>query len=376
MSTEIAQRTPQQKLVAQIRSDESRAQIAAALEGTGVPAVRFVRVAITAINENPELVTADRASLLTALVKCAQDGLLPDGREAAFVLFGKKATYMPMIGGFRKIAAEHGWSLFTAVVYANDTFDYQLGEKPELTHKPTRLGEDRGAPIGAYAIAEHRDGRRMLEVMDAAEIGRVRATSKSKDRGPWVEWPDRMAEKTAGRRLFKQLPLDERDRERVQRVLEAAEFGDPARAIYGRGNAGAGTAPVPSSAQLSAAGEAPAGAAPTPGPEGDGATSEDDEGEPAPQSGSPSDDDDPEPLIGEVMHESDDEAFEAAAAVAVPKGELQGTKLGDLTAPDCAAWFGWAVGRKPGYWPADFAVALEVFAERAFPDVFAEARGS
>jgi recombination protein RecT len=230
-SQEIAQRTPQQELVAAIRSDESRTQIAAALEGSGIPPSKFVRVALTAINENAQLVGADRSSLFGALMRCAQDGLLPDGREAALVMFGQKATYMAMVAGLRKIAAEHGWAIIATIVHENDSFDPDL-ETHRAHHKPVRLGMDPGDPIGAYAVAEHRDGRRFLEVMNLQEIEAVRATSRAKNSGPWVDFWGEMARKTVVRRLFKSLPLDPKDRERIDRVL-AATGEDGIVELYG-----------------------------------------------------------------------------------------------------------------------------------------------
>ena len=52
-----------------------------------IPAKKFVRVACTAIQTDPKLMDADRTSLYAACTKAAQDGLLPDGREAALVVY-------------------------------------------------------------------------------------------------------------------------------------------------------------------------------------------------------------------------------------------------------------------------------------------------
>ncbi|MBX4421155.1 recombinase RecT, partial [Mycobacterium tuberculosis] len=73
-----------------------------------VPVEKFTRVAMTAIQNNPDLQNADRRSLFGAIVRLAQDGLLPDGREAAIVLFGKQAQAMPMIAGVLKKIRQSG----------------------------------------------------------------------------------------------------------------------------------------------------------------------------------------------------------------------------------------------------------------------------
>lgn len=230
MSQDVARRelTDVERLAAEVRSEAVRSQVEAALP-EGMSPHRFVRAAATAIIDKPELLECERKSLFTSLVRAAQDGLVPDGQEAALVPYKKKGEtkkrvqYLPMIGGFRKIAAEHGWSLRTRVVYTRDSFDFVAGEKPSVYHKPAQ--GDRGEMGLAYAIAKHRTkGDVELEVMTAAEIEKVRATSRAADSGPWVDWPERMWEKTVGRRLFKQLPLDPKDKERIESVLRAEEL--------------------------------------------------------------------------------------------------------------------------------------------------------
>ncbi len=233
-SNEIALREAAQTAVAQFRNPEFEQQVALAVP-EGVSHRQLLRAAMTAVLENPDIgAPALRPSLLQATLKCAQDGLLPDGREAAFVLYGgrdPKVSYQPMIGGLRKIAADHGWGLTTRVVYENDDFDPDY-DTNRANHKPPRLGEERGQPIGAYAVAVHRDGRRELEVMDTKDIERVRQVSRASGKGPWVDWWERMAEKTVGKRLFKKLGMASTDK-RVSSVLAALEASDPVRALYG-----------------------------------------------------------------------------------------------------------------------------------------------
>ena len=65
-----------------------------------VTAEKFMRVVATAIAQNPDLrrsaqIPEGRRALFTACVRCATDGLVPDGREAALVLFANKADLEP-----------------------------------------------------------------------------------------------------------------------------------------------------------------------------------------------------------------------------------------------------------------------------------------
>lgn len=169
---------------------------------------KFVRVVMTAINTNPDLQKADRQSVLAAAMKCAQDGLLPDGREAALVTYGNKASYLPMIAGVLTKIRRSGELLTISahVVHEKDAFSYTLGDDERIEHQPHMDG-DRGKPTAVYAVAKTKDGGIYREVMSIAEVEKVRAVSRAKANGPWVQWWGEMARKTVLRRLSKRLPM-------------------------------------------------------------------------------------------------------------------------------------------------------------------------
>ena len=171
---------------------------------------RFQRVVMTSVQQNPGLLNADRKTLLASCLKCAADGLIPDGREAALVLFGNTVNYMPMFTGIQKRVRNSGVvsKIESHVIYENDEFIWEQGINSSISHKPLFPG-DRGKAIGAYAIAKFNDGSDpQFEVMDVNQIERVRAVSRSKSSGPWVQWWDEQARKTVFKRLAKWLPLD------------------------------------------------------------------------------------------------------------------------------------------------------------------------
>lgn len=192
---------------------EMRPSIAAALPAQ-IPAERFVRTVSTAVQLQPELLECDRKSLLLATLRAAHDGLLPDGREGAFVIFKdrkantKAAQWLPMYQGLLKKVRNSGElaSITAEVVYERDQFDYELGDEPRIVHKPA-LG-DRGKAVAAYAIAQTKDGVRHRAVMTVEEIERIRAVSRSgqNEFGPWSARWGEMAKKTVIRRLAKYLP--------------------------------------------------------------------------------------------------------------------------------------------------------------------------
>lgn len=211
-TTQVATRQPSSFEV-ELQSYEP--QFAAALP-SHIPPEKFRRTVITALNAQPDLANADRRSLFTACVRAAQDGLFPDGREAALVIFNTKdrktgewrklVQYLPMVGGLIKRMRNSGElaAISAYVVFSEDAFDYELGDEPRLSHKPA-MG-DRGKPIGAYAIAKLTNGEVLREVMSIAEIEKVRQVSRAKDDGPWRDWWEEMARKTVIRRLSKRLP--------------------------------------------------------------------------------------------------------------------------------------------------------------------------
>jgi recombination protein RecT len=179
-----------------------------------ISADRLVRITLTAIQMQPSLLEADRKSLLSSTMRAAQDGLLPDGREAALVLFnrkggGKSVQYMPMVGGLLKKARQSGElrSICAHVIYENDAFDYWVDTDGEhLNHKPVLFGE-RGSPRGVYALAQTIDGGVYIEPMSLSDVEKVRSVSRAKgEDSPWQTWWAEMAKKSALRRLMKRLP--------------------------------------------------------------------------------------------------------------------------------------------------------------------------
>jgi len=179
---------------------------------------KFQRVVMTVVQQNPDLMGADRRSLLVSCLKCAADGLIPDGREAALVIFNTKSgdswvkavQYMPMLAGIQKRIRNSGEiaSIQAHVIYENDHFIWHQGIDASIEHRPLFPG-DRGKAIGAYAVAKFKDGSDpQFEVMDVAAIEKVRAVSRAGKSGPWVQWWDEMARKTVFRRLSKWLPMD------------------------------------------------------------------------------------------------------------------------------------------------------------------------
>jgi recombination protein RecT len=212
---------------------------------------KFQRTLVTAALSNPKLFECDRQSLLMAANKCAMDGLLPDGREAALIPFKTRikndqgryddhwiVQYMPMAWGLRKKVLQSGEvvSLQVGVVYAAEVesgnFVYEIGMEPPIRHRPkldmtdAEMADDQ--LVAAYSIGrlknEYGEPYWSVEVMRRFEVNKVRQMSQTgalgqtvkygsdkgkpiPPKGPWVDWEPEMWKKTVLRRHTKVLPM-------------------------------------------------------------------------------------------------------------------------------------------------------------------------
>jgi recombination protein RecT len=226
----------------------------------GIAAEKFQRTIITAAQQNPELLKADRRSLILACMKAAQDGLLPDGREAALVIYKTRTKrpkqgggtewvsissvqYIPMVYGLRKKILQasdaDGTPIVSAlsvnVVYAaeveNGYFRWEVGSDPEVSHAPMlSLTEEEAKDeniVAAYSIVTMHDGTKAYDVLRRFQIDKIRECSQTgatgriakydmgdikkgqpiPPKGPWVDWFPEMAMKTVMRHHSKTLPM-------------------------------------------------------------------------------------------------------------------------------------------------------------------------
>jgi recombination protein RecT len=175
---------------------------------------RMLRFMLMAVNTQPKLFDCTQASVCEAVMKASQLGLDCSGTngEAYLVPFQKgralHATLIPGYRGLAKLARQSGEikRLETEVVYEKDTFRYRKGTNFELSFEPS-LSEDRGRPIGAYALVELKDGGIQSEFMPTGTIEKIRQGAMSGNSPAWKNHWDEMARKTVFRRLAKWLPI-------------------------------------------------------------------------------------------------------------------------------------------------------------------------
>lgn len=204
---------------------------------------KFLRVAMTALQNAPSLIECDRHSLYGAFIRAAQDGLLPDGREGAIVPFKGRAQWIPMVGGILKKIRNSGElaDLTVHLVREGEPFRYWVDETGKhLHHEPQVMGGDRGKPIGVYATLKTKDGGLYMDFMSAEEVEKVRQISKTKDRpdSPWSQWPDEMWKKSVLRRLSKVAPMSTDIVDMVQRDDDMYELNKPVQPQVTSGSGG------------------------------------------------------------------------------------------------------------------------------------------
>ncbi|MDR2594548.1 MAG: recombinase RecT [Fibromonadaceae bacterium] len=194
----------------QIKLDGLDGEIKAVLP-SNITLAAFKRVVRTAVQNDLELLAANPKTLYTACLECAKQGLLPDGEEAALVIFGgkngKTVSFMPMVKGVIKQIWRSGKIGYISAnaVYENDTFDYCLGDEEYIKHRPTM--ENRGKIIAAYAIVKTKEGEFIRTVLTKQDIEKLRESGKSPNGDYWTKWYDQMAIKSAIHRLAKKLDL-------------------------------------------------------------------------------------------------------------------------------------------------------------------------
>ena len=172
---------------------------------------KLVRLALNQVRLN--LQDCSVRSIMGAVMNSAAVGLEPSPLgHVWFIPFRNNKTgetecqFMVGVRGWIKLARNAGCYLDAKCVYENDTFHYEYGFEPALSHVPAE--SNRGKLRCVYAVAKDSDGNRYLEVMSLEEVDKIRKVSKAGQSGPWTDWYDQMALKTVIKRLAKMLPLD------------------------------------------------------------------------------------------------------------------------------------------------------------------------
>ncbi|MBN2864943.1 MAG: recombinase RecT [Thiotrichales bacterium] len=187
---------------------------------------KFISICQMAAMINPQLRTCTKDSLAQAFLRCAKDGLYPDGKDAAIVIYSKRqgsewvnaAQYQPMIDGILKRLRLSGevLNIIAKPVYEADSFDYYIDiEGEKLKYHPNFSDANRGQLKLVFAMAKMASGETVVEVMSKEDVDKIMYMSKSavdsktgaiKQNSVWFMHYERMAIKTVIHRIARRLP--------------------------------------------------------------------------------------------------------------------------------------------------------------------------
>lgn len=174
--------------------------------------IKEIIFAKQALDRSETLQKCQKESLRNAIFNIALTGatLNPALHQAYLVPRKGKACLDLSYRGLVKIATESGGviDVDATVVHDKDDFYYEQGLYPILKHIPFIEGEP-GSLKFVYAIATLHNNVKKFIVLSKEEIEKVKATSEAKT-GPWVQWYEEMARKTAVKKLYKLLPQTDR----------------------------------------------------------------------------------------------------------------------------------------------------------------------
>ena len=177
---------------------------------------RFTRIALSALNNTPELKNCTPMSFIAALLNAAQLGLEPNTPlgQAYLIPYKNKGTLecQFQIGykGLIDLAYRNGQmqTIQAQVVYENDEFEYELGLEPKLIHKPA--ADNRGEPAYFYGVFRTVNGGYGFSVMSKSDMDRfAQAYSRSfaSEYSPWKSNYEEMAKKTVIKQALKYAPI-------------------------------------------------------------------------------------------------------------------------------------------------------------------------
>lgn len=177
---------------------------------------RFTRIALSALNNTPELQNCTPMSFIAALLNAAQLGLEPNTPlgQAYLIPYKNKGVlecqfqigYKGLIDlAYRNMQMQ---TIQAQTVYENDSFDYEYGLEPKLTHRPAF--SDRGEPVYFYGLFKTVNGGYGFAVMSKAEMDLFAATfskSSGSSYSPWKSSYEEMAKKTVIKQALKYAPI-------------------------------------------------------------------------------------------------------------------------------------------------------------------------
>lgn len=224
------QMTPFQQRYQSMRAalEKRMGEFESALPKAGaLDAKRFLRVALTTFQVNPQILDCTPASVTVAMLQAAAFGLELDPvlGQAYLVPYGKTCQLIIGYRGYMNLARRSNQvhSINAKLVYEKDEFEYVEGLDRKLYHKPF-WGGDPGQIVGAYCITRFRDGDPDIFAMSRLQLDAIKNRSRAKS-GPWTTDFGAMCQKTVIRHASKFWPIYIEDLARAAELDDAVDTG-------------------------------------------------------------------------------------------------------------------------------------------------------
>lgn len=201
-------------------------------------AERFTRICLTAMRQTPKLAQCEPASILGAMMTCAQLNLEPNTPQglAYLIPYNRECQFQIGYRGLMQLMYRSGAiaSFNADVVYRQEVeqglFEYESGISPRISHKIDLLNPEArtGKPedvIAAYAAVVLKTGEPIVRLVTKMEIDQARALNRGNSPA-WRDHYSAMAIKTAIKRLSAWLPVT-----KVADAFAAEEATAPAEAV-------------------------------------------------------------------------------------------------------------------------------------------------
>lgn len=134
---------------------------------------RMARIALTCFRQNPALADCEPKSVFAAVILGAQLGLEPGISGQAYLIpYKKQCQFVPGWQGLVDLVSRAGRaSVWTGAVYAGDEFDYALGDRPFVKHKPVGDEDSMDALRYVYAVGRVKEAEwPVIEVWPMSKV--------------------------------------------------------------------------------------------------------------------------------------------------------------------------------------------------------------
>ena len=184
------------------------------LEEQEINPQQFIHMAVNQIKRNSRLLQVfnkNPSSVFSSILTCAEFGLSPTAQmgECWLIPYGNECQFQIGYQGLSKLMYRNPdvQNISSECVYENDEFEYELGLKPTLSHKPQSV--DRGKLIAVYCVVRFKEQEPIFKVMNMDDLRAIQTLSKAGNSSIWFSSKDPenwMSKKTCFKQLCKLLP--------------------------------------------------------------------------------------------------------------------------------------------------------------------------